>query len=90
MNKVQQWSIIVIVGIGLSACTSSTNISPNVNSYIYNGINFGNDRDESFKQGVRDACRTADGQYTKNRELFTMNISYKTGWEDGRMQCHGK
>ena len=72
----------------LTACTSS---GPSLeNAYIYNGINFGGDRDESFKQGVRDACRTADGDYTKDHNLFKTNESYRNGWEDGRLQCKGK
>jgi hypothetical protein len=60
------------------------------NSYIYNGINFGADRNADFKQGVRDACRTEDGDYTKNHTMFKNNESYMIGWEDGRLKCKGK
>ncbi len=78
----------ITTGLLMTACTSS---KPSLeNAYIYNGINFGYDRDISFKQGVRDACRTADGDYTKNHNLYKTNISYKVGWEDGRLQCKGK
>ncbi|HIQ28255.1 MAG TPA: hypothetical protein EYH42_07115 [Sulfurovum sp.] len=74
----------------VAGCTS---LDPNTGGgevYMHNGINFGYDRDTLFKKGVQDACRTADGYYTKNRKLFNTNISYKTGWEDGRLQCKGK
>ena len=78
----------ITTGLLMTACTSS---QPSLeNAYIYNGINFGYDRDVDFKQGVRDACKTADGDYTKNHNLFKTNISYKVGWEDGRLQCKGK
>jgi len=80
--------ISLLVGLFLTACTPSS--GPSYNSYIYNGIDFGSNRNYEFKQGVQDACRTADGKYTKNRELFNNNISYRTGWEDGRIQCKGK
>jgi len=70
-----------------SACTSSS-INSN-NNYFYNGINFGADRDASFKKGVKDACNTANGNYTKNHYMFNNNKSYKDGWEDGRLQCKG-
>jgi hypothetical protein len=78
----------ILMGVSFTACTSSS--GPSNNSYIYNGIDFGSNRNYEFKKGVQDACRTADGQYTKDRELFNNNISYKTGWEDGRIRCHGK
>jgi hypothetical protein len=78
----------ILMGVSFTACTSSS--GPSNNSYIYNGIDFGSNRNYEFKRGVQDACHTADGQYTKNRELFNNNISYKTGWEDGRIRCHGK
>ena len=78
----------MVLGFLLTACTSSS--GPSHNSYIYNGIDFGSNRNYDFKRGVQDACRTADGQYTKNRELFNNNISYKVGWENGRLKCKGK
>ena len=78
----------LVTGLLLSACTSSA--LPLGEAYIYNGINFGSDRDTSFKHGVRDGCKTADGDYTKDHTQFRNNESYKVGWEDGRLQCKGK
>ncbi len=80
--------LTIAVGLLLTACTSSE-VAP-ANGYIYNGINFGADRNADFKQGVRDACRTADGDYTKDHSKFNNNESYKIGWEDGRLKCKGK
>lgn len=81
----------IVTGLLLSACTSSS-LPPLAggDTYIYNGVNFGVDRDTSFKHGVRDGCRTSDGDYTKDHNLFNNNESYKVGWEDGRLQCKGK
>ena len=72
----------------LSACTSSTLTAPN--DYIYRNINFGPDRDGNFRQGVQDACRTADGDYIKDHNKFKNMPSYRVGWEDGRLKCKGK
>lgn len=81
----------LVIGLLLTACTSSGIDSVGGGeAYMHKGINFGYDRDTHFKKGVQDACRTAEGYYTKNRELFHNNVSYKTGWEDGRLQCKGK
>lgn len=79
---------ITATGLFLTACTSSSPTS--YNDYIYNGINFGSDRNASFKKGVQDACKTADGDYTKNHDMFRNNEGYRIGWEDGRLQCKGK
>ncbi len=87
-TKIFLTNVTITIGLLLTACSSS---GPSLeNAYIYNGINFGSDRDESFKQGVRDACKTADGDYTKDHTLFKTNESYRIGWEDGRLQCKGK
>ena len=86
--KILLTNAAITIGLLLTACTSSG--VPLENAYIYNGINFGSDRDESFKHGVRDACKTADGDYTKDHNLFKTNESYRIGWEDGRLQCKGK
>ena len=91
MNKIKKLSMMAVLGVALSGCTSfSTLVIPNGESYVYNDINFGSGRNETFKQGVRDACKTAEGVYTKNHTLFNGDIHYKSGWEDGRLKCKGK
>ena len=81
----------IVTGLLLTACTSSSlSMSSGGDNYIYQGINFGSDRDASFKHGVRDGCRTSDGDYTKDHNQFKNSESYKVGWEDGRLQCKGK
>ena len=78
----------MVTGLLLSACTSSSMTLED--DYVYQGINFGSDRDANFKNGVQDACRTADGDYTKDHTKFNNNESYRIGWEDGRLKCKGK
>ena len=87
-TKILITSTAIITGLLLSACTSSS--VTHVNDYVYQGLNFGSDRDANFKKGVQDACRTADGDYTKDHTKFNNNESYRIGWEDGRLQCKGK
>jgi len=87
-TKILLVAAIIPIGFLMNACTSS---GPSLtNAYIYNGINFGSNRNVDFKYGVRDACRTADGNYIKDHELFKTSESYRVGWEDGRLQCKGK
>jgi len=78
----------LFIGFILTAC--STTEPMHQNDYIYQGINFGADRNLDFQKGVQDACKTADGDYTKDHKKFNNNESYRIGWEDGRLQCKGK
>ena len=87
-TKIHFFGAVLAVGLLLSACSSSS--VTHANDYVYNNINFGPDRDVNFKQGVRDACKTADGDYTKDHQLYRNDISYRVGWEDGRLKCKGK
>ena len=85
--------MLIIMGLVFTACTSPggpKSQSSGYNSYVYQGIDFGSNRNETFKKGVRDACRTADGHYTKNHTLFNSDESYNVGWKDGRLKCKGK
>jgi len=55
--------------------------------FIYQGHDFGPDRNTEYRQGVMDGCRTAGGTYSKNHALFRDNTSYRAGWEHGRLHC---
>jgi len=83
-TKIFMLSTVTIV-ILLSSCSSKNHISRN--DFIYNGINFGADRDASYKQGVQDGCTTTAGDYTKDSNRFKADQSYGVGWADGRLKC---
>ncbi|MEA3492170.1 MAG: hypothetical protein U9R27_09745 [Campylobacterota bacterium] len=72
----------------LSACVGQPTVHKN--DFVYNGYNFGANRDTNYKQGVQDGCKTSDGDYTKNHNQFNHNQSYHVGWEHGRIKCKGK
>lgn len=80
---------IIIIHL-LTGCTSSLSYNLTKDSFIYQDINFGSNRNKNFKLGVIDACRTADGIYTKNHKKFNSNKSYRVGWKLGRLKCKGK
>jgi hypothetical protein len=89
----KQFGLIVSIAAGLilSGCGSFSDLLPGSGeAYTYNGVNFGTDRSETFKQGVQDGCATAGGKYAKNHTLFRSNNDYKVGWEDGRLKCGTK
>jgi len=75
---------IVCMGLSLMSCSSKHHVSRN--DFVYNGINFGADRDASYQQGVRDGCATTAGNYTKDSDRFKVDKSYRVGWADGRLQ----
>ncbi|HHO65615.1 MAG TPA: hypothetical protein ENJ71_03725 [Epsilonproteobacteria bacterium] len=65
------------------------NTTSSADSFVYRGHNFGENRNVDYQQGVKDGCRTSDGDYTKNHTLFKKENDYRAGWEHGRMHCKG-
>ena len=55
--------------------------------FVYEGHDFGPSRNEEYKKGVIDGCKTAAGIYTKSHKDFQSSEHYRTGWENGRLQC---
>jgi hypothetical protein len=55
--------------------------------FCYNGINFGKNLSPMYKRGVVDGCRTGQGYFFKDYELFNFNIPYQKGWIEGRKRC---
>jgi len=86
---------LVITGtaaiILLSGCVSSEfsegSMSTQGGDFIYRGHDFGANRNTEYQLGVKDGCKTSDGDYTKNHGLFNENESYHNGWEHGRLHC---
>jgi hypothetical protein len=82
--------IAATAAIFLSGCVSSeSSIAPSGDDFIYRGHDFGPDRDAGYRQGVKDGCRTTDGDYTKNHAAYKTEESYHMGWEHGRLHCKG-
>ena len=57
------------------------------NGYTHSGIYFGKNFSSLYKQGIRDGCTTAKGNYTKSHRLFNQKTDYHEGWFLGRNKC---
>jgi len=57
--------------------------------YYIDGIYFGKNFSDSFKEGIEDGCTTAKGDYKKSHTQFNddFNYDYKDGWFLGRNRC---
>ena len=42
----------------------------------------------SFKQGQKDGCATATGNYVKDNDAFERDRDYQNGWFYGRKDCN--
>ena len=72
------------VGTSVSKCSST---APSRGYFCYQGYNFGKNLDSLYRQGVRDGCHTANGNFTKNYALSGSSESYLKGWGKGRATC---
>jgi hypothetical protein len=97
MNNIMNVTVKTSLLVGtilLTGCTSSApapkkqDFPASPGAFVYEGRNFGTNRNDTYKQGVRDGCDTSQGVYTKNHALFNSNGSYHTGWEHGRIHCN--
>ena len=73
MKKLLNFSLIAMTSLLFTACTSSAPVLPD---------------SPSFKQGNKDGCSTAKGEYTKNSEMFKGSADYQDGWFYGRKHCN--
>ena len=73
---------------GCGEAPNLDDISASDGDFIYNGRNFGSNRNINYKIGVKDGCATSNGEYIKNHALFNGNGSYHNGWEHGRIHCN--
>jgi hypothetical protein len=80
----------------ISGCVSTLNFrkcSPamvEAGYFCYAGINFGKNLSPMYKKGIIDGCRTGQGYFFKNYEIFRTISSYKDGWIEGRKRCRPK
>ena len=73
MKTLLNLSLIATTLLLFTACTSSAPTLPD---------------SPSFKQGNKDGCATATGEYTKNSASFKGNADYQDGWYYGRKHCN--
>jgi len=85
-------SIFLTGSLLFTGCTegpNTDNVSASSGDFVYRSHNFGSNRDADYRKGVKDGCKTSDGDYTKNHSLFNAENDYRVGWEHGRMHCKG-
>ena len=73
MKKFNNLLFIAAVSFALLGCTSSEPSLPDT---------------PSFKQGQKDGCATATGEYVKDNEAFEKDKDYHDGWFYGRKNCN--
>ncbi len=71
-------------GTSVSRCSSTAEAR---GYFCLQGYNFGRNLGHTYKQGVRDGCRTANGHFIKNYLLSGTSESYVKGWNTGRATC---
>ena len=91
MSKLVKVSLLSLVSIAiLAGCSNSSSVSPSNcqdGMYCYNNINFGKTLGADFEQGVRDGCKTAEGDFRKDYSKSSTSSTYAEGWILGRSKC---
>ena len=56
-------------------------------NYYYEGYNYGPNRNEMYRRGVRDGCRSSRGRWIKRRYEWNHFPVYREGWSAGYRRC---
>jgi len=91
-TKITLASIFLAGTLFFTGCGEVPNldgVTASSGDFVYNGHNFGANRNGEYKKGVKDGCKTSSGNYAKNHALFNDENDYRVGWEHGRMHCKG-
>ncbi len=71
-----------------NALTGSAGASSSYgNPYHYNGYNYGHNRNNDYRIGIRDGCNSKQGTWRKNSYSYRNNYSYRNGWNAGYNRC---
>jgi len=77
---------IMIIFLIFNGCKQEP-VSVKEGGFYYHKIYFGKNIQKEIKQGIKDGCKTAQGEYTKSHTLFNENKNYQKGWFIGRSRC---
>ena len=92
MKRGYVWAGSLLLALALGGCGGISMPSMGGSAvegehFVYHGHDFGPARNETYRKGVVDGCKTADGDYSKDHALFKSSVDYKAGWEHGRLHC---
>ncbi len=82
--------VSVVASFFVVGCGNSKNLTPKncqSNMYCYKNINFGVSRGSSWEKGIRDGCKTGEGEFTKDYYASSTDKNYYDGWILGRSKC---
>jgi len=87
----------IFLGLSFFALLGCSNNNEQLNmdncgkdNYCYKNLNFGPSQGSEFEKGVRDGCKTAEGNFRKDYSLSSSSDIYKNGWVLGRTKCKQK
>ena len=75
-------------GLATGVVVGAAGASAYSDNYRYEGYNYGINRNDAYRRGVRDGCRSKrQGRTIRNTYQYRNNYSYRSGWRAGYNQC---
>jgi len=91
-NKVKLFLTLSVATLFINSCAQSgpglslEDCKKNGN-FCYKNINFGPTRGIDYEMGIKDGCKTGEGEFTKNYYMSSKSKDYFDGWIVGRSKC---
>ena len=73
--------------VGAVAVAASHSDGSHKNDYYHHGHNYGENRNYSYRKGVRDGCDSMRGRWHKDHDRFKHDQNYRDGWRAGKRRC---
>ena len=74
-------------GVAAVAIVASHTDGSSKDNYYHHGQSYGENRNYSYRDGVRAGCNSARGQWDRNYNRFSNDSNYRYGWEHAKRQC---
>ncbi|MDQ7046385.1 MAG: hypothetical protein Q9M39_01680 [Sulfurovum sp.] len=73
--------------VGAAVVVASNSDGSHTGDYYHHDHNYGENRNYSYRRGVRDGCDSAKGRWSKDHDRFRHDNNYKEGWKAGHRRC---
>ena len=73
--------------VGAAVVVASNDDGSSKSDYYHHNENYGENRNYSYRRGVRDGCDSARGRWFKDHDRFKHDYDYKDGWKAGHRRC---
>ena len=81
---------LALAGVGVAAVAVAVSHADgsSKDNYYHHGQDYGENRNYSYRDGVRAGCDSVRGSWNRDSYRFNNDNEYRAGWKHGKRQCN--